>query len=152
MAEGHVHFPYHLTPETLSEFSWEVHNLPATDKLFFWAGPSRFMSPTALILLPKICASRWRKHKSEGMAFYNLEGLTYADNLGFSDALRLRGQPYPQGAFGGRNYIPISSMRKKTLDTWAAEQWVELGDAIQAQCDEIAPVVFQGMSGKFRLS
>ena len=72
------------------------------------------------------------------MVFFGLEKHKYANNLGFSAALRLKGDPYPQGAYGGQSYTPMSAMTRHDLKLMELADNIALGDAIQIKCNDIA--------------
>lgn len=128
----------------LCRFSREVSRIPESPKLVFLTAQVGFFSPTSMIFLAKTCRKRARMHAGESVAYRGLERYGYANNLGFSDALNLEGRPYPKGAFGGENYIPLSAMQKEELEEAAADDFIEIGDAIQKKCEDIALVVSRG--------
>ncbi len=89
-------------------------------------------------------------HKDEVVAYRGLSSLDYANNMGFSEVLNLKGNPYRQGAFGGHSYIPISSMSLEKLENDAQTNGYEIGDAISARCENIARIVSQDRSSELR--
>ncbi|MBO9468285.1 hypothetical protein J7443_23865 [Tropicibacter sp. R15_0] len=145
-----IHFPPGKSFFRLCKFSKELSDLPKQSEINFSADRVRFVTPTDMIMIAKSCLQRRRKQRDETHTFSGLKDLTYANNLGFSDALRLKGKPYQQGAFGGQNYIPISSIARKDLEESAEEKGVQLGDEIEARCLSLAAVVSQGRSEELR--
>lgn len=143
-----VPFPNSTKIEDLCAFSVLVDEIPECNELTFSASGNRWYTPTTLIFLAKTCRSRWRKYDMEGMIYTGLEGLSYANNLGFSDALNLIGKPFPKNAFGGENYFPMSQLTREQIERLAIENSVEFGDAIQFICDDIARVVSRNISKK----
>ncbi|MEO9683852.1 MAG: hypothetical protein ABJF86_17870 [Tateyamaria sp.] len=127
----------------LAEFSVDLHEFPTRETLLIGADHVEFLRPTCLIFLAKSCKMRTRAKDAEKVVYKGLNKLTYANNLGFSDALSLEGRPYPQGAFGGHNYIPMSVLSRTSLDADALEVGDELGDAIERRCEDIARIVSQ---------
>ena len=103
-----------------------------------------------MIFLAKVCRCRNRKHDGELLRYTGLDRHGYANNLGFSEALNLEGRPFPQGAFGGRNYIPMSALFRDELEIEASNIDGALGDAIQGKCEEIAQIVSQGRGDALR--
>jgi anti-sigma regulatory factor (Ser/Thr protein kinase) len=99
-----------------------------------------------MIFLAKACRHRRRLKSGEGQTFIGLSNHNYANNLGFSEALSLRDNPYPQGAYGGKNYIPISGMRRDELESEVCQSGSAIGDIIENRCVEIAKVVSQRRS------
>lgn len=144
-------FPSDTSFEKLCDFSLKVDQCEKTDSVKFRTGHVGFFSPTSMIFLAKTCRTRARKHDDEEVCYYGLKSHDYANNLGFSDALNLEGKPFPQGAFGGKNYLPISGMRLSNLEDLALDQGVEVGDAIQLECNEIAKVVSQRKSKELQI-
>lgn len=138
-----VRFPTSKDFEALCDFSHSVDRLHVCEKLRFTTGHVRFFTPTSMIFLAKTCRKRSRKHKTEDISYLGLNRHGYANNLGFSDALSLKGKPYPQGAFGGETYIPMSAFRRDELEETAMKIDGALGDAIQEKCEDIARVVSQ---------
>src|SRR5690606_1685097 len=151
MGEGAViQFPHDLTVRELCKFSVDAIEYPKVDKLSFDSGASRHMTPTAMIMLIKACRARCRLYSDEQNFYLNLANHVYANNLGFSSGLNLENNPYPQGAFGGRNYFPITIMRRAALAAGALDYGDHLGDAIERECAVIARVVSQDRSDELR--
>ncbi len=147
MIKQSIAFPYYIYIEKLCEFSNEVAALDKCSELTFDTGSERFLSPTALVFLAKICRCRSRRFGQDERIFYRgLENHQYANNLGFSEALRISGNPFPQKAYGGKNYFPMSALWRKDLEITAASEAIELGDAIQIVCEGISKVVSQRSS------
>lgn len=146
-----ITFPSNNSLTALSKFSKEILELPEKDVLSIGVGSKRFLYPTCMIFLAKACKQRSRLYKKEKIRYVGLNHLGYANNMGFSDILRLKGKPYPQRAFGGNSYIPISAISRDELEKEAAENAFELGDAISARCEEIAKIVSQDRSEDLRL-
>lgn len=103
-----------------------------------------FVTPTAMIWIAKVCRARNRQYPNERLVYKGLNHLSYANNLGFADALNLEGQPFRQGAFGGQNYIPISVMDREALEVDQEREGLELGDVLERKCNDIARIVEQG--------
>ncbi|MDE4133700.1 hypothetical protein PXK00_11285 [Phaeobacter sp. QD34_3] len=139
-----ISFPRECTPQSLAKFSEELELLGVSDGLQIDTSPVRFFTPTALVALAKVCNRRGRSNSSEKIVYHGLNRHDYANNLGFSDALNLKGKPYPQGAFGGETYIPMSAMIREELRVRSEEMGFEIGDAIQERCEDIAKIVSQG--------
>ncbi len=104
------------------------------------------MSPTAIIWLTKGIRQCVRRIGAENITLYGLGRHTYANNLGFSEALKIVGNPFPQRAFGGHNYIPLSAMRLEDIERDAMLKADHLGDAITRECVEISHVVSRRLS------
>ncbi|WP_412564055.1 hypothetical protein [Thalassobius sp. MITS945101] len=117
---------------------------PEQETLTISADKLGFATPTSMIFLTKVCRQRAKKHRNETRKFFGLSKHDYANNLGFSKALNLKGNPFQQGAFGGNNYIPISLMQKDVLEEAAADKFIHLGDEIEQRCGSLAKVVSQG--------
>lgn len=143
-------FPNRVTLKALASFSRELQNLPERRKLVIGCGHLKFVTPTALIFLSKACAQRGRAFPDEMLAFRGLNKLEYANNLGFSSTLNLKNNPYHQGAFGGKSYIPISQLTRERVENRAIEMETQFGDAINSRCEEIAQVVSQGRSASLK--
>lgn len=142
-----IEFPSQCSPSALAEFSLNLEKLPEQDgDLKILTSNVGFFTPTALVMLAKLCRKRARQFENERIVYTGLNLHPYANNLGFSDALNLEGRPYPQGAFGGKSYIPISIMVRDDLEERAAAEGIEFGDAIQQRCNDIAQIVEQGKS------
>ncbi|WP_430463329.1 hypothetical protein [Tabrizicola sp.] len=88
--------------------------------------------------------------KEEKQVFTGLKNHSYANNLGFSNALSIKGDPYPQGAFGGKSYIPLSVLERKKLEEIAAQEFKHIGDVIHSHCEQLARVVSQHRSESLR--
>lgn len=88
--------------------------------------------------------------KDETLTYFGLDKLRYPNNMGFSEALNLEGNPFPQGAFGGNSYIPLSVLSKKSLDDDRIDHADEFGDAIERRCHDIAKIVSQDRSEELR--
>lgn len=142
--------PKFCRPNSLAAFSMELSEAPECKKVIIDTGLERFLTPTALIFIAKVCRERRRRYPEERVFYRGLREHKYANNLGFSEALNIKDKPYPQGAFGGKTYIPISVMQRDSLEAYAAENWVELGDAIQVKCENLARVVSQDRSDALR--
>ena len=130
----------------LARFSVDLHEMPEKEKLLIGAGHIKFFRPTCLILLAKSCKMRSRAKANEKLLYKGLNRLDYANNLDFSDALSLKDRPYPLGAFGGQNYIPMSVMTRDVLEEDALENSDHMGDAIERRCEDIAKIVSQHQS------
>lgn len=143
---GELTFPRPVTLSNICEFSNLVMNLPESEVQRVITGPSQFISPTGLICLPKILNQRRYLFHSERVEFFGIDGYGYANNLGFSDALGLEGRPFPQGAFGGSSYVPISRMLRDELEAEASSFFVPMGEVIDKKCVPIAERVSQGLS------
>lgn len=139
-------FPRPITLENLCEFSRHVHELPPSDSIVFDAGPNQRITPTGIICLTKTCNRRHREHRTEQCKYSELENYEYANNLGFSDALSLKGRPYPQRAFGGENYIPISRMNVNDIESESRASFIPVGEVIERRCGPIAHKISQGLS------
>lgn len=107
-------------------------------------GTTRFFSPTFMVIAAKACRRRSRLYPGERMLYRNLQRHEYANNLGFSKALRVSGNKFPQGAFGGRSYIPMSQFGRSHFEKISTDRGIEFGDAIQLKCEEIAQIIMQG--------
>ncbi|WP_417259538.1 hypothetical protein [Celeribacter sp.] len=138
-----VEFPTSIRFRDLCAFSCEVDDIPQQEKVQFGTEKLRFFTPTSMTMFAKTCRARARKFKTEQIFYTGLRKHDYANNLGFSEALNLKGNPYPQGAFGGSTYHPMSALRRTRLESLAAEKGIEFGDAIQIRSAEIAEVVSQ---------
>jgi len=134
----------------LARFSVEMSEIPEKAQLHVGAGNVTFLRPTCLILLAKICRTRSRLYPKEKMLYSGLEKLNYANNLGFSQALNILDNPFPQGAFGGKSYIPMSVMSLDSLQALAAEKAFEIGDAIEERCEDISRIVSQDRSAELK--
>lgn len=145
-----IRFPRECTPKVLAKFSCQIDAEEQSEKFRIDTRPVRFFTPTAMVFLAKVCRQRARKHSEEKVAYTGLAEHDYANNLGFSDALNLKGRPYPQGAFGGQTYIPMSVMTREALEDRACDMGLALGDAIQERCEDIAQIVSQGKSDSLR--
>ncbi|APG47673.1 hypothetical protein [Phaeobacter porticola] len=145
-----IRFPRECNPKALAEFSCQIDALGYGENFRIDTRPVRFFTPTAMIFLAKVCRQRARKHSDEKVLYTGLAGHDYANNLGFSDALSLKGRPYPKGAFGGQTYIPMSVMTREALEDRAVDMDFALGDAIQERCEDIAQIVSQGKSDSLR--
>lgn len=138
-----VAFPTSVRFDKLCQFSKEVELLPKASEIVFLTDEVKRFTPTSMMMLAKTCRKRARKYPTENIKYRGLRKHEYANNLGFSDALNLKGRPYPQGAFGGKTYFPFSSLRRAELESAAAEAGIEIGDAIQNRANGIAEVVSQ---------
>jgi anti-sigma regulatory factor (Ser/Thr protein kinase) len=141
-------FPSSVRFEDLCRFSVQLKAQPVTKNLNFHTAHLSNFTPTSMIFIAKVCRYRRRIFKSEKQTFFGLEQHSYANNLGFSSALNLKDNPYPQGAFGGRNYIPISVMERESLELKCLTDGLSQGDAIEVECRKIAAVVSQSKSEK----
>lgn len=146
MSHYTVNFPRTNTLKTLSKFTLSVAEAPVTDELRFKTGHVSFFTPTSMTMIAKTCRSRSRCYSKEKLLYSGLDKHGYANNMGFSEALNIKGNPYPQGAYGGQNYYPISAMRRDELEGLAEQRSIAIGDAIQIRCEEIAKVVSQKRS------
>lgn len=86
------------------------------------------------------------------MTYRGLNNLEYANNLGFSEALNIEKNPYPQGAFGGNSYIPLSIMKLQELEDEALDIEGQLGDAIERRCEDLSKIVSQDRSEELRMT
>lgn len=145
-----ITFPSSNSLAALSRFSRDLMELPERETLTICVGSNRFHYPTCMISLAKACRQRARLHEKEVLSYRGLNHLGYANNLGFSEALNLKGKPYRQGAFDGKNYIPISLMSRSRLDLDAQENGYALGDAIAARSEDVARIVSQDRSEDLR--
>lgn len=143
-------FPGNLSITALCKFSLDIHLTCPAEHLVIATGSERFISPTAMVFLAKSCRTRVRRRCDGKVSFTGLSNHQYANNLGFSEALRIQGRPHRQGAFGGSNYIPMSVMSRDVLETDAAEEGDEIGDAIQRRCDNIARIISQDRGMELR--
>jgi len=140
-SEPDIRFPHNCSFRGISEFSKRLIEFPSKDRLVIDTGPERFFSPTAMLMLAKACRARGRKNPEETLVYRGLGRHSYANNLGFSEALNIKDKPYPRGAFGGYTYIPISGMSRAELSEYSADNFVELGEAIEHRCSDIARIV-----------
>lgn len=143
-------FPSGGSIRALAAFSKRLSELPEKESLLIDASGVNFLKPTCMILLAKVCRTRGRKFKNETVSYLGLEKLSYANNLGFSEALNLEGNPFPQGAFGGERYIPLSVMSLDDLEADRIREGDELGDAIERRSRDIAQIVSQDRSEELR--
>lgn len=143
-------FPSGGSISALAKFSTSLSELPEKSVLRIGAGHVMFLRPTCMIMLAKVCRTRNRRFPRETLRFEGIEKLSYANNLGFSEALKLKGNPFPQGAFGGNSYIPLSVMSRESLENNSLNEGGELGDAIERRCGELAKIVSQDRSEKLR--
>jgi len=139
-------FPNSVQFGDLNRFSREVMDIPRTSPLLFKTGHLRTFTPTSMVYLAKTCRLRARTNPKQQVKFAGLHKHDYANNLGFSEALKLVDNPYPKGAYGGQTYLPLSTMRLEDLRYVAQQEGCELGDAIQIECDKVAKVVSQKKS------
>ncbi|KAA9008326.1 hypothetical protein [Histidinibacterium aquaticum] len=103
-------------------------------------------TPTSMIALAKTCNKRVRHGGSrEKISYVGLQNHTYANNLGFSEALQLVDNPYPQGAYGGQNYLPIYKILRADLEK-KISVGENIGDALDEECAEMARIVSQEKS------
>lgn len=145
-----ISFPRNNSLLSLAQFSEELAGIPEQQELNICVGSKRFLYPTCMIYIAKACRQRARRYRKEKIVYTGLNHLGYANNMGFSEVLKLKGNPYQQGAFGGESYIPISSMNLDELQENAVENSYELGDAIAARSDSIARIVSQDRSQQLR--
>lgn len=131
MSAADIFIPSGGSLAQLSAFTKQLSELPEKDEFLVSAEGVSFLRPTCMIMIAKACRTRGRKYKDETLKYRGLEKLSYANNLGFSDALNLKGQPFPQRAFGSEHYIPLSVMSKDALEEAATELFLELGDIIE---------------------
>lgn len=150
MSNIDLHFPNGGSIQQLAAFSKRLADFPKSNEILIGASHITFLRPTCLIMLAKACRTRVREHEGETVKYLGLQNLKYANNLGFADALNLVGKPFPQGAFGGQNYIPMSIMKLESLENRASELGKELGDAIEERCENIAKIVSQDRSVELR--
>lgn len=148
---GEIHFPRPITVDSICQFSIDVQSLPEKERLLFIAGADQFITPTGLICLTKICNRRVRASENEKCSYSGLANYGYANNLGFSDALNLIDRPFPQGAFGGQTYVPISRLLRSDLELRAAEKFCHVGDVIEDNCLPIAKRISQGLSERLTI-
>ncbi|MCE8526252.1 hypothetical protein KBY23_13345 [Ruegeria pomeroyi] len=139
-----AYFPSSNSISDLCKFSKELMEEEEKAKFHISAKRLGFVTPTTMIFLAKTCRQRARKFKDEQRVYHGLSALSYANNLGFSDALSLQGRPFRQGAFGGKSYIPITNIIRRRLEESAAENGTQIGDEIEARCGTLADVVSQG--------
>ncbi len=142
-------FPASVKFLDLAQYSRDVADIPFSKELRFRTSGVRTFTPTSMIFFAKTCRRRVRASEGkEHVFFHGLSKHSYANNFGFSDALKLEGKPYPQGAFGGKGYVPMSTMSLSHLEEVAALNSVQVGDAIEAECETIANVAAQERSSK----
>jgi anti-sigma regulatory factor (Ser/Thr protein kinase) len=139
-------FPSSVQFGDLNRFSREVMDIPKTSSLLFKTGHLRTFTPTSMVYLAKTCRFRARTNPKQQVKFAGLHKHDYANNLGFSEALKLVDNPFPKGAYGGETYLPLSTMRIEDLLCVVQKESCELGDAIQIECEKIAKVVSQKKS------
>lgn len=152
MPDKDIYFPSSNAFRNLCKFSKDICELEERDKFKISARNLGFVTPTSMIFLTKSCRQRAARFPKETRSYYGLANQDYANNLGFSDALHLKGRPYRQGAFGGASYIPITTMNLRRLQESAAENGTELGDEIERRCEELANVVSQGKSASLKVA
>lgn len=145
-------YPLNLSVKQVCQFTKELASSPASKKLEIDTGPRRNFSPTSLIMLSKAGMQRWRDHPNEVVTYRGLNNHGYANNLGFSEALSIKDKPFPQRAFGGNTYIPISRMIRADLEIQALEADIHIGDQIEASCVPIANTVSQGISPELTIT
>lgn len=141
-----IQFPSSVKFRDLCRFSREVDCLTPSEKILFLTGHVKTFTPTSMVMIAKTCRHRSRRKLDSVVSYSGLNNHTYANNLGFADALRLKGKPYPQGAFGGQTYLPMSSLERSDLEAVAWAQNVDFGDAIEYECRKMARVVSQQVS------
>ncbi len=146
--QNDIRFPKGNSISNLAKFSVQLAEIPESKKFRIGAGHVKFLRPTCMIYLAKACRQRSRKFPDEQITYSGLNNLSYANNLGFSELLNLKGKPYKKGAFGGQNYIPLSVMSRKDLESVANKKGIQLGDAISLRCDNIAKIVSQHRSAQ----
>lgn len=146
MPKYHLKFPQNCSIPNLSEFSEQVLSFPEQETLEIDANPLEFVTPTSMIFLTKACRQRARKYPNETRRYFGLSRQDYANNLGFSEELKLRGEPFKKGAFGGVSYIPISRMYLNDIEDSASRNDHHVGDEIESRCKKLAKVVSQGRS------
>ncbi len=144
------HFPNSVQFLDLCAFAKQVGDAPEREKISFKTSHVRMFTPTSMVMLAKTCRFRGRTHVSEKQEFFGLKRHSYANNLGFSDALNLKGSPYPQGAFGGQSYYPMSTLERDALEKSAQQKSIHLGDAIQIERERIAEVASQRRSPRLQ--
>lgn len=145
-----LNFPSGGGIPALAAFSKKISEVPERDELIIGAGHVDFLRPTCMILLAKACRTRGRRFPNETRIYRGLNKLAYPNNLGFSEALNLKGNPFPQGAFGGERYIPLSSVSLDSLEADMFKHGDELGDAIERRAKNIAQIVSQDRSDDLR--
>ncbi|UWQ96600.1 hypothetical protein K3728_05035 [Rhodobacteraceae bacterium M385] len=145
-----IYLPSGGSISNLAAFSRSIQNAPKRETLHIGAGHVKFLRPTCMILLAKVCRTRGRKYKDETLTYHGLNKLGYANNMGFSEALSLDDNPFPQGAFGGESYIPLSVISLESLQSDMSENGGELGDAIERRSRDIALIVSQDRSTELR--
>lgn len=145
-----IYLPSGGSISKLAAFSRSIQDVPKRKTLHIGAGHVKFLRPTCMILLAKACRTRGRKYEGELLTYHGLNKLGYANNMGFSEALSLDGNPFPQGAFGGESYIPLSVISLESLQADMSENGGELGDAIERRSRDIALIVSQDRSAELR--
>lgn len=139
-------FPYSVQFLDLASYSVDVMNIERSNALTFHTQHVSTFTPTSMMFLAETCRHRSRIFSEEKISYIGLRRHSYANNLGFSEALNLKGNPFPQGAFGGKNYFPLSRLERGDLENLVSKSGIEIGDAIQEKCNEIAHVVSQRKS------
>lgn len=144
-----IDLPQSLTRQNLLEFSKSML-VPSQWPVLINFGRERKFTPTALILLVKIINRRRSMYPGEALFYRGVSELKYPNNLGFASNIGILTDDCAARALGGRNYLPISTMRRADLLADSLVSGGALGDAIAKRCQDIALVVSQSISEGLR--
>ncbi|SDY78098.1 hypothetical protein SAMN05444004_103122 [Jannaschia faecimaris] len=150
--EPTIRLPHYSHLKALSKFTKEILEIDELDEFLVDTGRTRFFTPTFMMIAAKACRRRSRLYPREKMLYQGLGRHEYANNLGFSRALKIAGNKFPQGAFGGRSYIPMSRFGRDHIAKISTDHGIEFGDAIQIKCEDVAQIISQGKSESLRHS
>lgn len=110
-----IFFPNELNLENLCRFSLDVGAIGEVDEVSFHAGPTRRITPTAMLLLAKVSRRRAREYGKRNFRFYGLKNHKYANFMGFSHALGVTTLGKIGDAPGGNRYLPIQILKRSDI-------------------------------------
>ena len=138
-----VTIPSSLAPISILEFSRQIENLPPSECYEFDFGNRRFFPPFSMLLL-SVVLKRFRDQHAESICrAQNHDKHPYAAHFGFFSSFGLQHGNAPGEARGSSTYVPITRLDVSEIKQEADNQWIEVGEVVEAHAQRLASVLVQ---------
>ena len=152
MSEQTIIVPGILTPENVLNFSKRVYDLPLTDVYIFDLAYVGHVEPFGMLYLSATLRQFMKArraihdHRPTFQAI-NYKNNSYASFMGFYKSFGLDHGNEPGEAPGSTRYLPMTRLRVRALENQAQEEYVPVGEIIEAETSRISGILTQRREG-----
>jgi hypothetical protein len=141
MPNARISLPTSTAIDQIFPFAIELDRYSQHDRLIIDLPESTFFSPFVMLFLGKKIAHLRSKCPQLQVMFNGWERHPYASHMGFFDLCGYVHGKHVGEAWGSRQYLPITRLKRDDLIEKEIDKYEEIQDLVQRRVDKIAEIV-----------